>query len=256
MPGEPWVPGSGMDVGAYCRDVEAYLCRRNGGHLIRIVGPAFVLVSQWAAQGVPLRVVLHGIDRTVTRLEARGGRRRPVRLEFCEADVLDAFDQWRRAVGPQASRSADATAETAADAAEEPSESRVARRQPSLTRHLERTIERLSSLRASTAMAEAAGIAVDRALAALDGLLADARGARGDARDAVQQHLQAIDEALMQALVEAQPETVLQPLRSRARDELRLLRPRMSVEDYADAERRVLTHALRMDLGLPELVLR
>ena len=42
------------DVHAYCREVEAYLCRRNDGHLIRVVGPAFELVKGWAAQGIPL----------------------------------------------------------------------------------------------------------------------------------------------------------------------------------------------------------
>ena len=38
----------GVDVPAYCREVEAYLCRRNGGHLIRLVGPSFELVRDWA----------------------------------------------------------------------------------------------------------------------------------------------------------------------------------------------------------------
>ena len=100
-------PSVGVDIGAFCREVEAHLCRVNGGHLVRIVGPAFELVSGWAKEGMPLRIVLHGVDRTVTRLTAKGPRRRPVRIEFCEADVRDAYDQWRRAVGVRA-----ATAET------------------------------------------------------------------------------------------------------------------------------------------------
>ena len=29
----------------YCREIEAYLCRKNDGHLIRVVGPSFDLVS-------------------------------------------------------------------------------------------------------------------------------------------------------------------------------------------------------------------
>ena len=66
---------------------------------MRVVGPAFDLVQGWAAAGVPLKVALSGIDRCCARLEARGPRRRPVRVEFCEADVLEAFDGWRRAVG-------------------------------------------------------------------------------------------------------------------------------------------------------------
>ena len=83
----------------YCRAIEAYLCRKNDGHLIRIVGPAFEQVLGWAARGVPIKIACHGIDRYFERYYAKGPRRRPVRIEFCEADVLDAFDEWRRAVG-------------------------------------------------------------------------------------------------------------------------------------------------------------
>src|SRR5215468_6414924 len=83
----------------YCRQLESYLCRKNDGHLIRIVGPAFEQVCGWAVRGVPLAVACRGIDRYFERYYAKGRRRRPVRVEFCEADVLDVFDEWRRAVG-------------------------------------------------------------------------------------------------------------------------------------------------------------
>src|SRR5262245_58942634 len=83
----------------YCRTIETYLCRKNDGHLIRIVGPAFELVSGWAEKGVPINVACRGIDRYFERYYAKGPRRRPVRVEFCEADVLAVFDEWRRAVG-------------------------------------------------------------------------------------------------------------------------------------------------------------
>src|ERR671913_1639214 len=87
------------DAETYCRDVEAYLCRKNDGHLIRIVGPAFEQVCGWATRGVPVAVAMRGIDRYFERYYAKGPRRRPVRIEFCEADVLDVFDEWRRALG-------------------------------------------------------------------------------------------------------------------------------------------------------------
>ena len=49
---------------------------------------------------MPLKVACRGIDRYCERASRRrAGRRRPVRIEFCEADILDAFDDWRRAVG-------------------------------------------------------------------------------------------------------------------------------------------------------------
>src|SRR3982751_7124884 len=88
-----------MEPSEYCRQIEAYLCRKNEGHLIRIVGPAFEQVCGWAVQGIPLKVVFRGIDQYCERYYSKGPRRRPVRIEFCEADVFDLFDAWRRAVG-------------------------------------------------------------------------------------------------------------------------------------------------------------
>ena len=90
-------------VDEYCREIEAYLCRKNDGHLIRVVGPSFEVVSGWAESGVPLKVAFSGIDRYFERYYRKGARRRPVKIDFCDADVLDVFDEWKRAVGAQSS---------------------------------------------------------------------------------------------------------------------------------------------------------
>src|SRR5204863_1077323 len=83
----------------YCRELEAYLCRKNDGHLVRIVGPSFERVCGWAAQGIPFKIACEGIDRYFVRYYSKGPKRRPVQIDFCDADVLEAFDTWRRSVG-------------------------------------------------------------------------------------------------------------------------------------------------------------
>jgi hypothetical protein len=245
-----------QDIGAYCREIEAYLCRRNGGHLIRIVGPAFMLAADWARRGVPLRVVLHGIDRRVARSEAKGGTRRPLRLEFCEADVEDAFAQWRRAVGGHAVRRLSDDAATAGD---EPDDTvpaagtAVASRRPSLPRHIERVIERLSSVRAATPFSPEAGAAIDAALHQLGLHLGRARGARGDARHAVEVELRALDESLLDLVVRSAPAAQVEDARAQARRELQTLAARMTPDARADAERRLVRHLVRTALGLPQI---
>src|SRR5690242_21110300 len=122
-----------MDPSEYCRQIEAYLCRKNEGHLIRIVGPAFEQVCGWANLGVPLKVAFRGIDQYCDRYYAKGPRRRPVRIEFCEADILDVFDAWRRAIGVQR---------------DEPDvANQTPSRKPSLVSHIERVLLKLTSLR-------------------------------------------------------------------------------------------------------------
>jgi hypothetical protein len=121
----------------YCREIEAYLCRKNDGHLIRIVGPSFERVCSWAAQGIPLKIACQGIDAYFVRYYAKGPRRRPVQIDFCEHDVLDAFDAWRRAVGVRLPGAA---------AADDDAQNRKHKR--SLPEHLDRVCERVTARRA------------------------------------------------------------------------------------------------------------
>ena len=83
---EPGTPNPIQGSG-FCRDIETYLCQKNDGHLIRIVGPSFDLVSRWAADGVPLKVAFRGIDRYFERYYRKGLRRRPVRTAAPQISV-------------------------------------------------------------------------------------------------------------------------------------------------------------------------
>jgi hypothetical protein len=179
-----------IDLPEYCREIETYLCRKNDGHLIRVVGPSFELVSSWAAQGVPLKVACAGIDRYFERYYRRGPRRRPVKIDFCEADVLDVFDEWRRATGVSA---AAGSADAPSSADHPPS---AARRQ-SLPAHLERVVERLSAARASGTIGEAFDAIIDRAAAALDAARMRSGGVRGDARQAMIDGLREADSEML-----------------------------------------------------------
>ena len=118
----------------YCREIEAYLCRKNDGHLIRIVGPSFERVCGWAEQGIPFKIACQGIDACFVRYYAKGVRRRPVQIDFCENDILDAFEAWRRAVGVRL---------PGAEATE--AEAQAKRRKRSLPEHLDRVCERVTA---------------------------------------------------------------------------------------------------------------
>ena len=171
-----------MDPAEYCRQIETYLCRKNEGHLIRIVGPAFEQVSGWAAQGVPLAVAFKGIDQYCERYYAKGPRRRPVRIEFCEADILTLFDDWRRAVGVTA---------------QDPS-THLPARTDSLPAHLDRVIARLTMVRGKNPSARFDS-QVEAAVRDIDGMRASAKHARGDARTAIVMRLGDIDRTLVEA---------------------------------------------------------
>lgn len=232
------------DVAEYCRQIEIYLCRKNDGHLIRIVGPSFELVTRWAVDGVPFKVACAGIDRYFERYYRKGPRRRPVRIDFCEADVLDVFDEWRRATGVSALDTSDAARTVAAP---QP----AARRGPSLREHLERVLTRLSSLRATGALGPGADPIVDRVSVELDAARSSASGLRGEARLAAIERLAELDRALVADAGAAAGETTMAAVRSDAIDELAAFRERMAPDAFAAAVDRAATRLLRERLGLP-----
>jgi hypothetical protein len=243
----------------YCRQIEAYLCRKNEGHLIRVVGPAFDMVRAWEDRGIPLKVVWQGIDRTIARREASGGppRRRPVRVEFCEADVLDAFDTWRRAVGVAGLASPESRATTdAGEAAEGATVEREIspRRSSPLHRHIDRAMSKLTQRRLDASLSGELAVAIDAALGALDGVRARAKGARGAARTDVRESLAAIDEMLAVAATKGlSPERRAQIDRD-ARRELQPFAGRLSPEAHARAVSAATARLVKGELDLPDLL--
>ena len=247
-----------MDADQYCREIEAHLCRRNAGHLVRISGPAFDLVRGWAQRGIPLKVALQGIDRTLDRSNARGPRRRPARIEFCEADVLDAFDAWRRAVGiHRAESEAIPAAEEGGTGAVSDDDGQAAprpRSRESLATHLDRVIVRLTALRTGD-VPEAWDAVLDEFVRTLDAMHPAARRARGDARERLLVELEALDASLMERARAAAGGDLLAEAGREAAAELEPFVTRLSPAAYAAARARCENRVLRERLRLPTLTL-
>jgi hypothetical protein len=235
-----------MDHAEYCRQLETYLCQKNGGHLIRIVGPAFDQVCTWAERGIPLTVAYRGIDRVCERRQASNGRRaRPVRIEFCEHDILDVFEEWRRAVGITLTH-AEAQAPGPAD-----TQAHAATKKPALAAHFERIVGRLVARRVGRSAAFEQHL--ERLLADLDRLSADARHARGEARATIVERLATLDRELMvAATAEVDPDTAAQAQREAAA-EIAPFGSRMAADVRARALQAAYERLIRELLGLPTL---
>jgi hypothetical protein len=247
-------------LGPYCRDVEAHLCRVNGGHLVRIVGPAFDMVRLWHAQGVPLKVVKRGIERRAERAaRAPAAGRRPLRIEFCEADVLDVFDEWRRAVGFVLGPAAGADGQHAAgEEGEGPSPggapAALRTKAPSLVRHLERAAIRLTSFLATSTAGEPLRARAEAVLAEVEGMRRPP-ASRGAAREAVIRRLAALDDELLHHLPDEAAEDVLASAKAEALDDLGPYRERLPHAQFARLVDKATRRIARDRLGLPRLSL-
>ena len=248
-----------MTPDEYCRAIEAYLCRKNDGHLVRIVGPSFERVTGWAERGVPLKVACSGIDRYFERYYARGPRRRPVRIDFCEADVLDVFDDWRRAVGmlrPAESRGRgepEGAPDTAGQEPEPGGSSYRARPRTSLRAHVDRVILKLTLARAGARAGPAFDAALEGAVRELDRARAGLQSLRGEARARFQERLQALDRELLEAARSACTTDDLAGLGAEAEADLAAFRARMSDEVYQRAVRAAVDRLVRDRFALPAL---
>jgi hypothetical protein len=236
---------SGNGTTDYCHDIEAYLCRKNQGHLIRVVGPSFDLVSGWAAQGVPLKVAFSGIDRCVERYNRKGPRRRPIKIDFCEPDVLDAFDEWRRAVGLPAGGES---------GGEEPDRVRP-HHTASLPAHLERVVMRLTGARASGQLDQTFDALIDAVARELDVARTATGGLRGEARQALIARLAALDVELLQTARRSLDEPSRARLMKEAESEIARFRDRMAPEAFDRARDAASGRLIRERFGLPTVAL-
>jgi hypothetical protein len=245
----------------YCRQIEAYLCRKNDGHLVRVVGPSFDIVSRWAAGGVPLKVAYRGIDRYFERYYRSGPRRRPVRIDFCEADVMDVFDEWRRAIGLPRSALVSRVDEIPAPAShgtpdDDPSleqEPPDDRRGPSLPSHLERAMLRLTDVRAAGVFGDGLDSLLDRLSRELDLARGAVRGLRGDARRAAIERLSILDAELLRMAYDALGDDDRVRCEREADEELEAFRERLPAGAYRRARAASIDRLVRERFGLPTL---
>ena len=237
-----------------CRAVESYLRGKNDGHLIRIVGPAFEMVCGWAAAGIPLRVVERGIDRRYVRYHARGPKRHPLRIEFCEADVLDSFDEWKRAVGVGAAASTVGGAGESGAEEEEtaPHRGRSGARR-SLAGHLDDLAARLSAWQPPPGAAALDRLVVE-ARAAVAAARAGGRTLRGAARRRLIEQLRELDGRFPGAARSDAGDAVVGELRAEARGSLEPFRMRMPAAEFSKAVDTATDRLLVDHYKLPRLV--
>jgi hypothetical protein len=246
-----------LSIAEFCREIEAYLCRKNDGHLIRVTGPSFELVAGWAARGVPLKIAFKGIDRYFERYYRRGPRRRPVKIDFCEADVLDVYDEWLRALGlthvARAFQASDPRAFQANDPDDRSAESLALRPRVSLPQHLERVVMRLSEARARGTLGGEFDDLIDRASRELDDARTRAGGMRGEARRALVERLAALDAELLARAREGVTEVERAALAAEAEQELAPYRASMNGDVFARTREAAIDRLVRERANLPTI---
>ena len=242
-----------MSTGEYCRAVESFLGRKNDGHLIRVVGPAFEMVCSWEKVGIPLAIVERAIERRHLRYCADGARRRPLRIEFCEGDVLELFDQWRRAVGITQTMKERSVGVSSAP------ESEIDRPNPrtTLVAHLDEIIARLELWsEPPTKVSDDSELSrrVSKIVESVNLFRKSAKGLRGRAREEMIAKLKLFNEELLMSIRASADEILTRKLESEARASLEPFRSRMASDAFQDAVTIATDRLLVSHFRLPPLL--
>lgn len=212
---------------AYFTEVEEYFVRKRGKHLL--VSPLdWCLIEFWRDEGVPLHVVLRGIDRSFENA-AKRARRPPTTLAYCHPAVMEAFAEYREAgVGGEEAGVADRV----------PAERFVA--------FLDRLLRLLEGRGEE---------ACRRAAERLGALRSEVMGKRALSGRRLEQELAGIADDLAESLWKSVGTAERKRLQQRLREELRPYRKHLAKEALAVLQKRHRERLVLEYFGLPSLSL-
>lgn len=240
------------DVADYCRQVEAHLTRVNGGHLVRVVGPGFALVKQWADEEIPLSVVFRAIEQKAER-HAAGASKRPLRIEFCEADVRALFADWRRAIGVPSSPATESGRHEPAAPTESVESADSTTKRRSVPKAIDRAIDRLGRLAGRLELPGEFRDAMSRIIEQLSSLRGELGHTRGAARQLLIDRLGPIERDLLDHARAIVPDSVMRDIVARAEQDLAPYRDRLAADAWARAVSVTVDRGVREQLELPSL---
>ena len=238
----------------YYTEIEEHFGKCRAKHLV--LSPLdWSLIEVWRDSGVPLNIVLRGIDRAFESFRARANQGRRVnRLFYCHAAVMEAFAEYKEAmVGSHPGELGGASDAAVRPPAAEPDA------RGELTRWFARTIAQLEQGRGPVAAEGRPGSveALDRVRTRLHELSLEVE-ARQDPTlpyEAIERDLAALNQVLLDAARQEVPEETLSEWHTEAKKALKVYRQNLEKETYERILENYLNKRLQQHFSLPPLTL-
>jgi hypothetical protein len=239
----------------YFTEIEDAFVRRRGKHLL--VSPLdWSLMESWKAAGVPLHVVLRGIEKAFDSFEARPRNRSVKSLFYCQEEVEAQFAEWLESRRGAATEEGDSVVDDKGATADESRGLPFPREV--IAAHLAESRAALGhahDARRQSAGEDALCEAMARAAARLEELASDfGRAARPDA-EMLEGSLEDLEALLDRALRASLPGEVIEEKRAEAAGQLRQHKGRMERATYEQTLENLLAKSLRESAGVPRLSL-
>jgi hypothetical protein len=226
----------------YFTEIEDAFVRRRGKHLF--LSPMdWALMETWKQQGIPLHIVLRGVEKSFDSYEARPRKRSVKTLLYCQEEVEAQYAEWVEAhVG-----SSNASAEAESD--------KTLFSFAAISEHLQRSRNALSELAHSRKQEDDLSEALTRAIALLADIEKDfASGATLDTRK-LEDSLTGLERMLNDSMISVAGSSTLDEFKNGVKDQLKPYRSQMDAVAYKQTFDNLLLKRLREEFAMPRLSL-
>ena len=233
-----------MNYFNYFTEIEDAFVRRRGKHLF--LSPIdWALMETWKEQGIPLHLVLRGIERSFDSFEAKPRKRSVKTLLYCQEEVEAQYAEWLEAqVGANPSTNGNTESGTSFDFT-------------AISTHLKETRQSIASLallRTSQQVDELSE-ALTRAASLLESIQVDFNnGLTVDTRK-LEDSLTGLERMLNEALLAVVPQSELESAKKELKEQFKAYRSHMDPEVYRQTLQNLLLKKLREQVGIPRLSL-
>jgi hypothetical protein len=233
----------------YFTEIEDTFVRRRGKHLL--LSPMdWALIESWKALGVPMHVVLRGIEKAFDSWEAKPRKRSIKSLLYCQEEVEAQYAEWLEAhLGAETGGDGEVEAGAVDDGLPFP--------RPAILEHLQRGRSTLLQVCGERKEKQEDDFteALTRAANLLEDLERDfSKSTHADAQK-LEVSLTGLERMLSDAIIVVVPADQLEAVTRKVKEQLRPYRKHMETEVYEQTLENLLLKGLREQFGVPRLSL-
>ena len=232
-----------MNYFNYFTEIEDAFVRRRGKHLF--LSPMdWALMETWNQQGIPLHIVLRGVEKSFDSFESRPRKRTVKSLLYCQEEVEAQYAEWVEArVG------ASTTDNSQVDADKTPFSFAA------VSDHLKRNRDVLAALAKSRNSDDDFTEALKRAVALLGDIEDDFAGGATLETRKLEDSLTGLERMLNDAMLAVVDVRALEELKKEVKDQLKPYRSQMETAVYKQTFDNLLMKRLREQFAVPRLSL-
>ena len=227
----------------YFTEIEDAFVRRRGKHLF--LSPMdWALMETWEQQGIPLHIVLRGVEKSFDSYEARPRKRTVKTLLYCQEEVEAQYAEWVEArVGAQASSNNS-----------EPESEKTPFSFAAISEHLKRSRSALADL-ARSRHEDDLSEALTRAAALLCDIEKDFTSDSTLDTRKLEDSLTGLERLLNDSMLAVVDVKALDELKKQVKDQLKPYRAQMEAAAYKQTFDNLLLKRLREQFAVPRLSL-